>query len=691
MDTEKKQNFQSFKGVYQKVKEIFKPELFRLIKYEGQEFTLKRIFGEINAGLIVAFIAIPLSIALGIASGVMPGKGLITAVIAGFLISFFGGSRVQIGGPTGAFVIIVYGIIQQYGIDGLITATAMAGVFLIVMGFFKLGSIIRYIPDPIVIGFTSGIAVVLFSTQINDFLGLGLTDIPSGFTAKWVTYITNLENTSFLTLLTGIISLSILVFYPKRFKFFPAPLAAIISTTLLVKFFNLPVDTIHTHFGEITSSMAFAPKMPAISIDLIGKLFQPALTIAILAGIESLLSAVVADGMIGKKHNSNTELVAQGIANLGSAVFGGIPATGAIARTAANINNGGRTPLAGIAHAVFILIIMVSLMEYISLIPMVTLATILFTVAYRMMDWGAFAELFKSPVSDRLVLVATFLLTVFVDLVYAIEIGMILAALLFMKRMSDISGVVDDSDEIYEGIEDKDSIENKEILKDVVIYEINGPFFFGAASNFVEHMEKIKECKLIILRMRKVPEIDATGYHALYKIYKRCVATDTRLILCQVQRHPLKVLRNYGFIDIIGEHNFALNIDNALKKAKKHIEEIELERREAELVKEELAIEEQLKADIEKHKNEISKIEVSVAYKRASLEDKKASDAPESKDNPEIIQRKEADLDELQSEMDKELEELQKMLNYLKSHEEELLAHKRKVEERLAAKAKGLK
>jgi SulP family sulfate permease len=551
---------------------MFKPKLFALIKNRPEEFTFKRIMTDINAGLIVSFIAIPLSIALGIASGVMPGKGLITAVIAGFLISFFGGSRVQIGGPTGAFVIIVYGIIQTYGVSGLITATAMAGVLLIIMGIMKFGKVIRYIPYPVVTGFTNGIAVVLFSTQINDFFGLKLANIPSEFLAKWTIYLQNMANINPFTLILAIFALLLIVFYPKKFKFFPAPLAAIVLTTLAAAVFKLPVDTIYTHFGDITKSMAFSPDIPAFSFELMGKLFRPALTIAILAGIESLLSAVVADGMIGKKHGSDTELIAQGMANIGSAIFGGIPATGAIARTAANVNNGGRTPIAGVAHAVFILIMMLALMEYISLIPMATLAVILFTVAYRMFDWKAFTEITKAPRSDTIIMLVTFLLTVFADLVYAIEVGMIFAAFLFMKRMSDITHV-DDSDEVYEGIEESD-IENKKQLKDVVVYEINGPFFFGAAGMFVDYMEKIKECKIIILRMRKVPAMDATGYHSLYKIFKRCLETNTRLILCQVQKQPLKVLRNYGFIKIIGKENFTLNIDNAFKKAEKYLSEL---------------------------------------------------------------------------------------------------------------------
>ena len=490
------------------------------------------------------------------------------------MISFFGGSRVQIGGPTSAFVIIVYGILQQYGTSGLITATTMAGIFLIAMGLLKFGKVIRYVPDSLTTGFTSGIAIVLFSTQINDFLGLGLTSIPKNFIDKWILYVQNLGNINISTVVMGISILLFMTFYPKKFKFFPAPLAALIFSTLIVKFFNLPIDTIFSHFGDITKSMTLSLQMPTLSFDIVEKLFQPALTIAVLAGVESLLSAVIADGMIGKKHLSNTELIAQGIANIGSAFFGGIPATGAIARTAANINNGGRTPIAGIAHAIFMLIILLVFMKYIVLIPMVTLAVILFAVAYRMMNFNAFKEIFKAPISDSLILLTTFLLTVFVDLVYAIEIGMILASFLFMKRMSDIANIDTTKDDVYEGI-DHEYLEEKKNLKGVIVYEINGPFFFGAASRFVECIEKIKDCEVMILRMRKVPAMDATGYHALYKIYRKCVSSNTSLILCQIQKQPVKVLKNYGFIDILGRANIALNINTAFRKAEDYITYLE--------------------------------------------------------------------------------------------------------------------
>jgi SulP family sulfate permease len=552
---------------------MFKPKLFTLIKNSPQEFTANRVITDINAGLIVAFIAIPLSIALAIASGVAPGKGLITAAVAGFLISFFGGSRVQIGGPTGAFVVIVYAIAGQYGTAGLVAATAMAGILLIAMGLFKFGKIIQYIPYPVVTGFTSGIAVVLFSTQINDFFGLGLSDVPSEFVGKWAAFLSHAGSVNFSAFALGLGTLLFIAFYPKKFRFFPGPLAAILISSAIVKIFNLPAETIYSHFGDITKTASFNPDMPPFGLDMIFKLFKPAMTIAILAGIESLLSAVVADGMINKKHNSNTELIAQGIANIGSAAFGGIPATGAIARTAANINNGGRTPLAGIACAFFIFIITLVFMKYITLIPMSVLAAILFTVAYRMADFRAFKEILKAPRSDSLILIITFVLTVFADLVYAIEIGMIFAAFLFMKRMGDIA-YIDVSEDAYEGLEE-DEIEEKKNLKDVAVYEINGPFFFGAAGVFVENFEKIKECKVIILRMRKVPAMDATGYHSLYKIYKKCAATNTNLIICQIQKQPLRVLKNYGFVDILGRENFALNIDTAFKKAQESVKALE--------------------------------------------------------------------------------------------------------------------
>lgn len=553
---------------------MFRPKLFTLIKNRPEEFTFKNIAREVLVGLIVSFISIPLSIALAIASGVSLEKGLITGVIAGLLISIFGGSRVQIGGPTGAFVIIVYGIVQKFGIDGLIVATAMAGIILVVMGFLKFGSVLKYIPDPLIIGFTSGIAVVLFSTQINDFFGLGLRNIPSNFIEQWKLYLLNFSNINLQTLGLGVFSLLFIIFYPKKFKFFPGTLAVIFLSTILVKVFNLNVDTIYTHFGDISKTASFMPKIPSVNMHMIADLIPAAFTIAFLAAIESLLSAVVADGMIEKKHRSNTEIIAQGIANFGSAIFGGIPATGAIARTSAGISNGARTPITGIANACFILIATMLFMQYVQLIPMVVLATILFTVAYKMLDTKAFSEITKAPKSDSLVLLITFFLTIFVNLIYAIEVGIILASVLFMKRMSDITNisVMDENSELEDEIEDTDGIDKKKIMKDVIVHEITGAFFFGAANAFVEYMENMKTCKIIIIRMRKVPVMDATGYHALYKIHKRCLKTNTRLMICDLEKQPLRMLIKYDFIAELGRENICVNLNTALIKADRFLQ-----------------------------------------------------------------------------------------------------------------------
>lgn len=546
---------------------MFRPKFFALIKDSPSEFSRRNLLREITAGLVVAFIALPLSIALAIASGVAPERGLITAVVAGFLVSLLGGSRVQIAGPTGAFVVIVYGIVGQHGIDGLILATFIAGVFLVVMGLLKFGSFLRYVPYPVITGFTSGIAVVLFSTQVNDFLGLGLANIPGDFFGKWKLYIANLHAVNLQAFGVGLFALAILIFWPKKIKLLPSYLVALVGATLAVKIFNLDVATIGSTFGQIPAAIAL-PHMPQISFDKISALLQPALVIAFLAGIESLLSAVVADGMIGKKHRPNTELIANGIANIASALFGGLPATGAIARTAANIDNGARTPAAGMAHAVFLLIMMLCFMNYINYIPMTCLAAILFMVCYRMSSWRSFVDLFKAPLSDIIVLLTTFGLTVIKDLVVAIEFGLVLAAVLFMKRMAEVYQISAYDDDIMDEVHDKDDIEFKKIAKHVSVYEINGPFFFGAASVFVDTLENMKECRVLILRMRGVPAMDATGYHALHQIYKRCLGSGVQMILSHVQPQPMKLLQKYGFTDKLGREYFCKNIDASLKKAK---------------------------------------------------------------------------------------------------------------------------
>ena len=550
-----------------------RPKLYTLLKNRRQEFTRKSVIKDITAGLVVACVALPLSIALAIASGVMPANGLITAVVAGLAISLLGGSRVQIAGPTGAFVVIVYGIIQQYGLDGLLVSTFLAGFLLVLMGFLKFGSFLKFIPYPVTTGFTAGIAVVLFSTQINDFLGLGLKNIPSEFFAKWTMYINNLSFINTNTLLVGLLGLLIIIFWPKKFKAVPGSLAALLATAATVKIFNLDVATIGSTFGNIKMA-SFTPHVPNITFDMVINLIRPAFTIALLAGIESLLSAVVSDGMIGKKHRSNMELVATGCGNIASAMFGGLPATGAIARTAANVDNGGRTPIAGIAHSVFLFIMMLCLMPYINLIPMTALAVILFVVSYKMSDWRSFLALFKAPLGDVLVLLATFILTVTRDLVVAIEFGLVLAAVLFMKRMSEVYHISNMDDDIMDEVRRKDDIDLKKIAQHVTVYEINGPFFFGAANMFLDTLENIKDCKVLVLRMRSVPAMDATAYHALYRIYKRCAANNIQIILSHPQHQPLKVLENYGFLDIIGRQNICKTIDDALIRAEEIVNQV---------------------------------------------------------------------------------------------------------------------
>lgn len=554
---------------------MLKPKFFTLLQNCREEFYFPRILKDIGAGLVVAFIAMPLSIALAIASGVSPQQGLVTAVIGGFLVSFLGGSRVQIGGPTGAFVIIVLGIIAQYGLQGLVTATFMAGIFLIIMGVLKFGSVIKYIPYPVTTGFTAGIAVVLFSTQINDFLGLNLADIPADFFEKWTLYLNHLPDISMPTLAIGLLSLAIMVFWPKKWRVVPSTLVAILVSTLLVKFMRLDVETIFSRFGVIERSFP-APVLPSLDFATIKHLFMPSLVIAILAGIESLLSAVVSDGMIDKRHRSNMELVAQGVANSTSALFGGLPVTGAIARTTANVENGGRTPVAGMSHAIFILIMMMLFMPYISMIPMATLAAILFMVAYRMSEWRSFVGLFKAPASDILVLLTTFTLTVVKDLVVAIEVGMVLAAILFMRRMSDVYKVsLNTEDDMDDELIEHPDTDKKLLAKQVRVYTIDGPFFFGAANTFTETLENFASFNVLILRMRNVPAMDATGYHALNKIYKRCVKNDITLLLESVQKQPMKVMEKYGFVETVGKQHFFSSTKAALKYAAKIAEKKE--------------------------------------------------------------------------------------------------------------------
>lgn len=545
---------------------ILKPKLFTTLKgYSKKQFT-----SDLTAGIIVGIVALPLAIAFGIASGVTPEKGLITAIIAGFIISFLGGSKVQIGGPTGAFIIIVYGIVQQYGMNGLILATVMAGVILVIMGFARFGSIIKFIPHPVVIGFTSGIALIIFSSQINDFLGLNIGTVPSEFFQKWIIYSQNLFSINYWSLLIGIISLFTIVIFPKITHKIPGSIVAIIISTLLVQIFHLPVETIGSRFGEIPSSIP-SPTLPHFDLEVIRNLISPATTIALLAAIESLLSAVVADGMIGGRHRSNMELVAQGAANIVTPLFGGIPATGAIARTATNIKNGGRTPVAGIIHAIVLLLIMLFFGTWAKLIPMATLAAILIVVAYNMSEWRSFVEVFKYPKSDLAVLLTTFFLTIIFDLTIAIQIGMILAVFLFMRRMAMVTNVgiitkeLKDVDEVV----DINSIQNKKVPDGVEVFEINGPFFFGAVSKFRDTVRIIENPpKIIIIRMRDVPAIDSTGIHALEQLLKDTKKHGTHLVLSGVHTQPLIALAQADFIEKIGEENVHGNIDDALDRTR---------------------------------------------------------------------------------------------------------------------------
>ena len=541
-----------------------KPKFFSVMK----NYTREQFIKDIIAGLIVAIIALPLSIALAIASGVNPEQGLYTAIIAGFFISFLGGSRVQIGGPTAAFVVIIYGIIAEHGIPGLIIATLLAGVMLILMGLFHFGDLIKFIPKTITIGFTLGIAIGIVVGQIKDFLGLNMGAVPAEFLTKLVAYSHNLGSINYITLAIGILALLIQIFWPKVSKKIPGSLVAIIVTTLLVAIFKLPVKTI----GDLYTIKAGLPSfsMPVLSFSLVREMILPAFTIAMLAAIESLLSAVVSDGMIGSKHKSNAELVGQGVGNILSALFGGIPATGAIARTAANVKNGGRTPVAGMVHALTLLLILLFLMPYASYIPMSCLAAILIIVGYNMSGWRTFVRIIKTaPKSDIAVLIITFLLTLFFDLVIAIEFGMVLAAFLFLKRMSDIAEV---RQWTYIGSSEdeklSEDVDLKYVPKNTIVYEVFGALFFGAANVFTSF--KHEEGKnVLILRMRNVPVMDISGVESLEEILETCKKRNLTLILSHVNEQPYHAMEKAGFVEKIGAENICENIDASLERAEK--------------------------------------------------------------------------------------------------------------------------
>ncbi len=542
------------------------PKIFIVLK-EG--YNKQKFLNDLIAGIIVGIVALPLSIALAIASGVSPEKGLYTAIIGGFAISFFGGSRVQIGGPTGAFVVIIYGIIQKYGYNGLLVATLMAGIMLILFGIFRFGTVIKYIPYPVTVGFTAGIALLIFSSQIKDLLGLNIEKLPAEFIEKMEVIYHNLNSFNYIAFLIGISTIIISILWNKKFKKIPGSLIAIIITTLAVSLFHLPVETIGSQFGSVPNT--FEPlQFPDISFKLVKELFYPSLTIALLAGIESLLSAVVADGMIGTKHNSNMELIGQGIANLLTPIFGGIPATGAIARTATNIKSGGRTPFAGIIHALVLLMIMLFLGKLAVLIPMATLAGILAIVAYNMSEINHFIELKDAPKSDGFVLIITFLLTVFSDLTVAIQFGVLASALLFMKRMSDVSESNFVTKRLKEQEKEFISDEFKEMPKDIEIFEINGPLFFGASSFFQDNLNAIEtKPKVLILDMEHVPVIDATGIHILEKVITTSLKNGTHPVIVGLNKQPYTAIKKIHLDQKIGKENMCKNITEGIALSKK--------------------------------------------------------------------------------------------------------------------------
>lgn len=543
-----------------------RPELVHSMKgYSAKSFTK-----DLTAGIIVAIIALPLSIALALASGVRPEQGIYTAIIAGFLISALGGSKVQIAGPTAAFASIVAGIVATDGMDGLVVATILAGIFLILMGIFKMGNLIKFIPYTITTGFTSGIAVTIFIGQVKDFLGLTFENSPIETIEKVAEIFRSISTINTTALLVGVISLAILIIWPHISKKIPGSLIAVLVSAALVKVMNLNVNTIGDLYTISSSLPHFT--MPTVTYDTVRNVLPDAFTIAVLAAIESLLSCVVADGMIGSRHNSNMELVAQGIGNTASALFGGIPATGAIARTAANIKNGGRSPIAGMVHAIVLLITLLLLMPYAALIPMPCIAAILFMVAYNMSEWREFVDVIKeSPKSDIMVLVATFTLTVVFDLVIAIGFGLVLASVLFMRRMADVTDVygwkyIEEEDENYDEDSDTGNISLRYVPKDVLVFEITGPMFFGAADK-INNVIFDKTKKAIILRMRSVPAMDTTSLNKLRELYAKCKKYNVVLIFSHVNDQPLQFMEKSGFIDDIGRENVCPSIDTALERA----------------------------------------------------------------------------------------------------------------------------
>ncbi len=547
------------------------PKLFTTLTsgYSKQQF-----LSDCVAGVIVGIVALPLAIAFAIASGVKPEQGLYTAIIAGIIVSVLGGSRVQIAGPTGAFIVIIYGVVQKYGYDGLAVATIIAGVLLIIMGLARLGTLLRFIPYPLTVGFTSGIAIIIFSSQLNDFLGLHIQSLPADFVEKWLTYAENFTAVNYIALAVGAGSLLIIIFWSRITYRVPGSLVAILLATSAVQLFHIPVETIGSRFGSVPTSLP-SPHIPQVTWHTITSLFSPAITIALLGGIESLLSAVVADGMIRTRHRSNMELIAQGAANIVSPLFLGIPATGAIARTATNIKSGGRTPIAGIIHSVTLLLIMLFFGQWAALIPMPTLAAILIVVSYNMSEWHSFVKVLKSPKSDIAVMLVTFFLTVFVDLTVAIEVGIVLAALLFMRRMSEVSQVNAITKDLQEEQEDEKENGAKLVIPaGVEVFEVYGTLFFGAVDQFTESMRAIeKKPHALILETQHLLAIDGSGLRALEDLFNQLSHQKTHFLISGIHKQPLFAMQQSGLLDRIGEDNICGSLSDAFERTKLLIHE----------------------------------------------------------------------------------------------------------------------
>lgn len=549
---------------------IFLPKIFSTLKF----YSLSLFWGDLSAGVIVGIVALPLAIAFAIASGVSPDRGLVTAIIAGFFISMLGGSRVQIGGPTGAYTVIVYHIVEKYGINGLLLCTLMAGVILIGMGLLRLGSFIKLIPYPLTVGFTAGIAVVIFSSQVKDFFGLATGPVPADFLDKWQVYWNAIDTIDIPTVLLSLLSLGIILLWPRFNRRIPGSIIAILVVTVLVQFFGISVETIGSRFGSIPSHLP-SPVWPHVTFSELRQLIGPAFTVALLGSIESLLSATVADGMIESRHRSNTELIAQGVANILTPLFGGIPATGAIARTATNVKNGGRTPVAGIIHSITLFFILLLAGSTVRWIPMCVFSAILFVIAYHMSEWHAFKTLLRAPRMDVMVLLTTFFLTILVDLTVAVEIGLLLSVILFMKRMTDVTTVREVTDELYQDeldestlSEDPDSISRRLLPKGVVVYEAEGAFFFGVAESLRDNLDIGENPpKVLILRIRHVLALDASGIQALRDLRKGCARQGTQLLLEGVHSQPRRALEQSGWFEELGAENVLANLDLALSRA----------------------------------------------------------------------------------------------------------------------------